>query len=121
MNTPVIVAIFLGSGLLFAVLAVPMILGRVRPNPFYGLRTRATFADRRVWYRANMKSGRDLLLLGLSISTLAVLLPSAPGMTPVVHASVMVGVTLIGVLSFAAIGIARANRFLRDYRQSEDV
>ena len=36
----------------------------VRPNHFYGVRTPATYADRRVWRDANRRSGKGLIALG---------------------------------------------------------
>ena len=53
------------AGLLVGALAVPMVLGRVRPNPLYGLRTAATLADPEVWYPANRRSGWDLIGVGI--------------------------------------------------------
>jgi uncharacterized membrane protein len=51
-------------GILMMVLAVPMILQRVRPNIWYGIRTRKTLSDETVWYPANQYAGKALLLAG---------------------------------------------------------
>jgi len=42
---------------LSVLLALPMILGWVRPNSWYGLRTRKTRSSRYLWYRANRLGG----------------------------------------------------------------
>ena len=59
-----------GVGLLFVALAVPLILRRVPPNALYGLRVRATFADDDVWYEANVRSARGLLVIGILMAAL---------------------------------------------------
>jgi uncharacterized membrane protein len=56
------------GGLLLALLAVPLLRGRVPRNRFYGFRTPKTLSDDRVWYAANRIAGRDLLVAGASIS-----------------------------------------------------
>ena len=53
-----------GIGILMIILAVPMILQRVKPNIWYGFRTWKTLSDERVWYSANQYAGRALLLAG---------------------------------------------------------
>ncbi len=47
----------LGLALLFVVLGIPLMLGKVRRNGFYGARFPATMADDRVWDVVNRKSG----------------------------------------------------------------
>ena len=51
---------FAASGLLMIVFGVPLILRRVPPNAFYGLRVPATFKDEQVWYDANGNGLQDL-------------------------------------------------------------
>jgi uncharacterized membrane protein len=47
----------LGLALLFVVLGVPLMLGKVKRNGFYGARFPATMADDRVWDVVNRKTG----------------------------------------------------------------
>jgi uncharacterized membrane protein len=63
-----------GSGVLLIVLAVPMILQRVRPNPWYGFRTSKTLSDAKVWYPANRYAGKALLLAGALITVASLVL-----------------------------------------------
>ena len=63
-----------GIGALMIVLAVPMILKKVKPNVWYGFRTRKTLSDERVWYAANQYAGKALLLAGGVIVVGAVVL-----------------------------------------------
>ena len=57
-----------GAGGLMVVLAVPMILQRVKPNPWYGFRTRKTLSDEKIWYAANKYAGKALLMAGAVIT-----------------------------------------------------
>ena len=52
-------------GILIALTAIPLVLGKVPPNMFYGVRTPRTMSDRDVWYKANAYGGRALLVAGL--------------------------------------------------------
>jgi uncharacterized membrane protein len=54
----------LGLALLFVVLGVPLMLGKVKRNGIYGARFPATMADDRVWDVVNRKSGLVLVAGG---------------------------------------------------------
>jgi hypothetical protein len=47
--------------LIMAVLAVPMVLGKVPPNRIYGLRTPKTLSPPSIWYQANRVGGWYML------------------------------------------------------------
>jgi hypothetical protein len=57
----------------FALIAVPLALRKIRRNVFYGFRTRATLADDFVWYEANAHFGRGLIVAS-GVSAVAILL-----------------------------------------------
>lgn len=59
--------LFAGVGLLFVVLSVPLIQGRVPPNSTYGFRTAKSLSDPKIWYEINRISGVDLLIAGVLI------------------------------------------------------
>ena len=111
--------LYVGVGLLFVALAMPLIRRRVKPNGMYGLRVPATFADEWVWYEANARSGRDLLYVGLFEIIVAMLLaamPFVPGPAYVlVNAAVLIG----GAIGMCTVGVLRANRLLKERRSSE--
>jgi uncharacterized membrane protein len=46
-------------------LAIPLILGRVPPNGYYGFRTSKTLSSPAIWYPANRASGWYLLCAGI--------------------------------------------------------
>jgi len=57
----------IGSGLLIVLLAIPMILRKLRPNRIYGFRTRKTLSSPDVWYPANRAAGFAMIVAGLSM------------------------------------------------------
>jgi uncharacterized membrane protein len=107
---------FIAVGLVFIGLALPMIRRRVKPNPIYGLRVPATFADEWVWYEANARSGGDLVILGVVTVVLGLVPVLAPGLDEATYALVSAGILTAGALLCAVIGWRRANRLLRERR-----
>lgn len=70
---PLSVAVALVSaGLLVAGVSVPLWLGRVKANPFYGFRTPRLVSDERAWGPVNRVAGRDLVLGGLATAAVGV-------------------------------------------------
>jgi hypothetical protein len=49
----ILVFLFLFSGMFLAVISIPLILGKITPNGFYGFRVRKTLEDPEIWYTAN--------------------------------------------------------------------
>lgn len=69
---------------LISLIAVPMMMGRVPPNRWYGFRTPKTFSSEQIWYEANRASGWSLFYAGLAMLLLTVIRPYVPqlqGMT----------------------------------------
>jgi len=103
--------LFVAAGLIMIGLAIPMILRRVPPNPIYGLRVPATFADEWVWYEANARSGRDLLVLGTGLIVLAVGLPTL-GLSENAYTLIWSAAAAIGAVGMGVVGWLRAKRLL---------
>lgn len=100
---------FFIPAVLIALLAVPLILGAVPPNRVYGIRTRRTLADARLWYAANRAGGWLLLAASLLYLLVAALVPYSvpPAGLPV---------WLLHLLAFAApllLGVLLALRYAR--------
>lgn len=74
-------ALFVGSGLLLIGLSIPMIRGRVKPNWIYGFRVPKTVNDPDVWYQANAYAGKWLLFTGVVTLAAALGLYLLPGLT----------------------------------------
>lgn len=61
---------------LMIALALPMVLGKIPPNRYYGFRTRKTLSNSEIWYRANRGAGIDLIIASLaSLLASAMLVP----------------------------------------------
>ena len=71
--TPLILS-FAGLGLLYMLLSIPMIMRRVKRNPWYGFRTPKTLSSDRIWYAANEHSGRMLFFTGFITLLASILL-----------------------------------------------
>ena len=107
-------------GFLLVGVAIPLIKRRVKPNGFYGLRVPATFADEWVWYEANAKFGRDMIVYAAYVAVAGCALlfvPEADGSRWVL----IVGISIaVGAIIMAAIGWRRANRLLRERRETSE-
>jgi uncharacterized membrane protein len=49
---------------IFMLLSLPLVIGLIPPNRLYGVRTRRTLSDEKVWYPANMFFGWCFFLSG---------------------------------------------------------
>lgn len=78
MLTDLFMIMFSLSGLLVTGLAIPMILGKVKPNWWYGFRTPKTLGDEQIWYKANTYAGKLMLITGLSWIVGAIVLRYIP-------------------------------------------
>ena len=109
--------LFAGTGLLLVALAVPLVRRRVKPNVLYGLRVPATFSDEWVWYEANAKSGRDLLIVGILQFVMALALAREARINEATYSIVNAAILLVAVVIAAIIGWRRANALLRQRQQ----
>lgn len=63
------------------VLSIPMILGKVPPNPIYGFRTRKTLSDPEIWYDVNEFAGKLMFVWGGVMAVAAIVLDRIDGMS----------------------------------------
>ena len=108
--------LFPAVGLLLTLLGWPLAARRVGPNPWYGLRVPATFADLQVWYDANAIAGRDLMALGIALMLVSLLLPRLAGLTQATYGAVCGALLGVGALAMTVRGWRAANRLLRERR-----
>ncbi len=73
--------LFVGSGLVLIGLAIPLMQRRVKPNYWYGFRTRRTLSDPHIWYAVNEHAGKRLLISGVITVVAAMALYLIPGLT----------------------------------------
>ncbi|HEV7920916.1 MAG TPA: SdpI family protein [Thermoanaerobaculia bacterium] len=97
---------FVLVGLFLVAFSIPLVLRKVPPNRWYGIRIAATFADEVVWYEANAASGRDMLILGILQVALGLVAPLAFNII----------VLIAGSMLFTTVGVRRAKRMLRERR-----
>jgi uncharacterized membrane protein len=72
-------ALVIGVAVVTALIALPLALRKIPRNRLYGVRTRRTLADDRVWYEANAYGGRCLMVAsGVTIVTVPVLYALVP-------------------------------------------
>jgi uncharacterized membrane protein len=112
-----LVILFLCIGLLMIALAIPLILGRVPPNTWYGFRIRLTLSDPEIWYPANRHGGWLLLIVGLVTIAAALLLPLVPGMRGEAYGLWVSAIMVAGVLVCLVLSVRQA-RVLASERDS---
>lgn len=62
--------LFFLTGILFSVLAIPLIRKKVKINSWYGIRVPKTMESEAVWYEVNAVVGRYIFFFGILISVL---------------------------------------------------
>lgn len=102
---------FMMTGALLCAVSIPLILERVPPNRHYGLRTRKTLSNERVWYAANRVGGRDLLLAGAGVVLSACAVAAAGDhLSPAAAAALAAAVLVAGTSAAALHSISVAKR-----------
>ncbi len=76
-----LLAMYVIFGLLLAGLSIPLMLGKIPPNPWYGVRVPSTLEDERLWYKVNRYMARGLLATGLLTALGALLFYQVPGLS----------------------------------------
>lgn len=101
----------LACNLLLALIAIPLVLRKVRRNVVYGFRTRFTLSDDAVWYEANAHFGWRLLVASI-VSAVAIVILFRADLAPTAFLKASIAV-LIAPLSVAVLATARFVRSLK--------
>lgn len=104
-----LVILFTGTGILLALISLPMIAHKIKPNPFYGYRVRKTLENPGIWYDANEYSGRQLFVAGVVIAIFSMVLPFLPGMSLSLYSGLGGLVNII----FLIIAFVRSSAYLK--------
>jgi len=70
----VLILSLLSCGVVFVGISIPLILEKIPPNHWYGIRVRKTLANKGIWYKANKYSGRDFCVIGFMLVLAALML-----------------------------------------------
>ena len=101
------------SGVVLVGAGLPLMHRKIPPNRWYGIRLRSTLADERVWYAVNERSGRDLLVLGVTVVVLGLGAPFVfPHWLPELRALLVTFVLIIGLAAVTG----RAIRHIKHLR-----
>ena len=73
--------LYVGSGLLLVLVSLPLLWGKIPPNPIYGFRVRATLENPAIWYPANRYAAKRLIWTGVVVVAAALILYRIPGLS----------------------------------------
>ena len=59
-----LLVVFVGAGLLWIGISIPLLYEKIGPNWLYGFRTRKTLSNKEIWYKANKYMAKDFIILG---------------------------------------------------------
>ncbi len=88
----VLLFMYVGGGLFLALIALPLIAKKVKPNPFYGFRVPQTLENPALWYPTNKYFGKRLLVVGLVEALAAIGLSFWPSISVDAYAYAVLGV-----------------------------
>ena len=105
--------IYAGGGLLLALLSLPLIARKIKPNPYYGFRVSATLENPEIWYTANQYFAKRQLAAALIEIASATGLYFWPGITVDAYA---LSVLAVFVVTFS-IAIIQGWRHIKKLEQ----
>lgn len=76
-----LILLYVFGGILLILLAIPLYLGKVKPNPWYGFRIRKTLENPHIWYPVNKFGAGWLMLSGVVTVFCAVGFALIPGIS----------------------------------------
>jgi uncharacterized membrane protein len=62
------------TAIVFVGMSIPLVLGKVPPNGWYGVRLKKTLENEEIWYKANAYFGRDFLIASLFVLSVCIAL-----------------------------------------------
>ena len=83
-----------------AAVSVPLILGAVPPNRWYGFRTTRTLSNEKLWFRANHFAGWAFLAAAGTTAAVLVLAPEMASGYGALVLAVSIGIALIVTLAY---------------------
>jgi uncharacterized membrane protein len=105
----ILLAVYVLGGLILILLAIPLILRRIPPNPVYGFRVQWTLNDPELWYSVNAYTGKWLAFVGACSLLGAIGLTLIPGISLLAYS---LGCLVAFVVSFI-LALLQSIRYLR--------
>ncbi len=97
----ILLALYICISLVLALVSLPLIARKIKPNPIYGFRVPKTLNNPRLWYDANSYAGKWFLVVALVFLIAAVGLYRVPGISIDEYALACLGIfVLVFGLSF---------------------
>lgn len=59
--------LFVIVGVIYIGVGIPLLLGRIPPNAWYGCRTQKTLSSEEIWYSVNRVTGRYMIISGIAV------------------------------------------------------
>ena len=87
--------VYVTGGLFLALIAVPLMAGKIKPNPYYGFRVPQTLENPALWYPANKYFARRQFAVGLIFTLASIALYFWPGISVDAYALGSLGVFLV--------------------------
>lgn len=101
--------------LLFIGLSIPLILGKIDPNPYYGIHIDKSLEAGEKWYAINRYGGWALIISGiLMLIGNAILFAFRKKLRNKLYLGIFVGIMMICVLVAAAITTVYANQLIAE-------
>lgn len=107
------------AGVLLIVLGIPLALGKVGPNPWYGFRLPATLKHRDIWYAVNAQAGWDLVATGVLLLIVVLVVGRMAGVAPDAAALVYAVVLIAGAIVGTVRGFRLTNRLARTQARAD--
>ena len=104
-------------GIVSILIALPLLDGRIKPNPLYGFRVLATLENPKVWYAVNKYFAQRLRLAAVVEIIAAIALFVVPNMEPAMY---VLSTLIVFVIAFT-IGMINTSSYLKSLpRENED-
>jgi len=71
--TFILMPIAILMGIIIILVSIPLLIDAIKPNRFYGFRTKKTLSCPEFWYKANKYAAKELIAAGMVIIMLAIL------------------------------------------------
>jgi len=101
--------IYIGGGVLLALLSLPLMAEKVKPNLYYGFRISATLSEPQLWYASNKYFAKRQFVAALILIAAALGLYFVPGISVDAYALSVLGVFVV----VYGVAVAQSLRYIK--------